>query len=197
MAITTSSASEARAFSIGPFKVQLLDYVANSGATSGTVTADNLKSVSHIVMGGGGAMKQTAAATFSANVATLAFSVPAETAASRTIDGVLYTAIANQGAGGNSITIQEVNGTGDVPAVTKGTETVFVTGTAIVVHIDPTAVTGSAQSDVAAAVTASTAASALVTASSASATVASVTAATPLQNGVTGGARGTLVCIGK
>lgn len=198
MAITTTnSTSQAAAFSIGPFKVQILDFVANSGATSGTVTADNLSKISHIITGGGGALRQTSAATMSGNVATLAFTVPAETAASRTIDGVLYTAVANLGADGNSITIQEVDGTGDLPPVTKGNETVFVTGNAIVVHIDPTAVTGSAQSDVAAAVTASVAASALVTASSASSTVASVTAATALQNGVTGGARGTLLCIGK
>lgn len=198
MAISiTDSASQAAAFSIGPFKVQIMNFVANSGATSGTVTADNLASISHIITGGGGGLRQTAAATMSGNVATMAFTVPAETAASRTIDGVLYTAVANLGAGGNSITIQEVDGTGDTPAVTKGTETVFVTGNAIVVHIDPTAVIGSAQSDVAAAVTASAAAAALVTASSASATVASVTAATPLQSGVTGGARGSLICIGK
>jgi hypothetical protein len=198
MSVTvTDMAFEPRSISQGPKKFQFVTVQALSGATSGTVTADRLNVIEHIVLPG--IKSHTAAPTFSGNVATLAFTVPAETAASRTIDGVLYTAVANLGAGGNSVTIQIVDGTGDVPAVTKGNETVAVSGTAIVVHIDPTAVTGSARNDVKAAVIASAAASALVTPSTVTSgtTVAAVTAATALQNGVTGGYIGNAICIGR
>lgn len=195
--ISSNSTAEARAISLGPIKMQILNFVANSGATSGTITANNLNTVSQIITGGGGALRQTAAATFSGNVATLTFTVPAETAASAVIDGVTYTAVANQGAAGNAITIQEVDGTGDMPPVVKGSETVFVTNSAIVVHIDPTVIIGSAQSDVRIAVNANAAAALLVLASGGDATVAAVTAATPLTGGVTGGARGSLICLGK
>ncbi len=197
MAITsTESTAYPQAWSVDNLKYQIKTWSAISGATSGTVQATNMPRLFHILVLGGN-LKHSAAPTFSGNTATLAFTVPAETAASRVIDGITYTAVADQGAGGNSITIQEVDGTGDLPPVTKGTETVFVTGTAIVVHIDPTAVSGSALTDVRVAVNASTAAAALVTATGTSATVASVTAATALQNGVWGGGRGTLLCIGS
>lgn len=198
MSIAASEASyEPASVSIGPVKIQTLEVVINSGATSGTVTASRLKDLYHILIPG--IKSYTAAPTYSGNVATLAFTVPAETAASRTIDGVLYTAVANLGIAGNSITIAEVDGTGDTPAVTKGNETVFVVGQAITVHIDPTAVTGSARDDVKAAVIASSAASALVTPSTVTSgtTVAAVTAPTALQNGVSGGCRCTAICIGR
>lgn len=197
MAITTTNSTAlSTGWSNANLKYQLLDWSALSGATSGTVTADGISRILHILVLGG-KLRHSAAPTFATNVATLAFTVPAETAATRTINGILYTATANQGAGGNSITVQLVDGTGDTPAVTNGTETVFVTAKAIVVHIDPTASTGSTETNVRIAVNASTAAAALVTATGTSATVASVTAATPLQNGVTGGGRGTLLCIGE
>jgi hypothetical protein len=198
MAVTvTDSTVQPASFSIGPRKIQLVKLSANSGATSGTITADNLRVVDQVIAPS--AMVFTAAKTYSGNVATLAFTVPTETAASRTIDGVLYTAVANQGANGNNITIQIVDGTGDTPAVTKGTETVAVSGSAIVVHIDPTAVTGSARTDVKAAIIASAAASALVTPSTVTSgtTVAAVTSATALQSGVTGGVVGVdCICVG-
>ncbi len=197
MSVTvTDSGSEPRSRSIGPLKQQTIRIVANSGATSGTVTADCLSRV--IALIAPSRMRFSAAKTYSGNVTTIAFTVPAETAASRTIDGVLYTAVANQGVQGNLITIQEVDGTGDTIPVTKGNETVFVTGSAIVVHIDPTAVSGSARDDVKAAIIASAAASALVVPSTVTAgtTVAVVTAATPLQSGVTGGSSGDAIAIG-
>jgi hypothetical protein len=196
MAITaTNSVAQPASFSIGDgFRAQLMTYRALTGATSGTVTADGLKNVVAIMLDG--QLKMTSAESFSGNVATLAFSVPAETAASASINGITYTAVANLGQDGNAITVQLVDGTGDTPAVTNGTETVFVTGNAIVVHIDPTAVTGSTRTNVRVAVNASAAAAALVTATGTSATVAAVTAATHLTSGVTGGARGSLVCLG-
>ncbi len=197
MAITaTKSEKFPQAFSLGDgIKAQIMDYRALSGSTAGTVTASELKTVVAIMLDG--QIKQTAAESFSGNVATLAFVVPAETAASATIDGILYTAVADLGQDANSITVQLVDGTGDTPPVVAGSETVAVSGTSIVVHIDPTAVTGSTRTQVRAAVNLSAAAAALVVASGSSATVAAVTAATPLTGGVTGGSRGTLICLGQ
>ncbi len=195
MAITVTEAAYKPSWSSSNLKYQLMDWSAISGATSGTVTATNLGRLFHVLVLGG-KLTHTAAPTYATNVATLAFTVPAETAASATINGITYTAKADQGAGGNDITVQLVDGTGDTPAVTNGTETVFVTAKAIVVHIDPTPVSGSSETNVRIAVNANAAAAALVTATGTSATVASVTAATHLANGVWGGGRGTLLCIG-
>lgn len=198
MAITTSEASyEPRSISLGPTKLQLVELTIATGQTSGTVTATRLKELYHIVIPG--IKSQTSAPTYATNVATLAFTVPAETAASRTIDGVLYTAVAGLGAAGNNITLALVDGTGDTIPVTKGNETVFVTGNAVSVHIDPTAVIGSARDDVKAAVLASVAASALLIPSTVTAgtTVATVTTATALQGGINGGFRGTAICLGR
>lgn len=72
-----NSAAEPRSFSIGPLKVQILTYSVASGDTSGTVTADALASISHIMLDGG--LVLSAAPTFAANVATLAFVNPAAT----------------------------------------------------------------------------------------------------------------------
>ncbi len=197
MAITTTaSVNVPPSFSLGDgLKAQMMTYRALTGATTGTITATELGDLVMVLLDG--QIEQTAATTFSGNVATLAFAVPAETAASAVVDGITYTAAANFGQDANSFTIQLVDGTGDTPPVVKGSETVSVTGTAIVVHIDPTAVTGSARTDVRVAVNLSAAAAALVTATGTSATVATVTAATPLASGVTGGARGSLICIGR
>lgn len=196
MSITSAnSTAEPRAIASGTMRQQVVTFSALSGATSGTVTADKLARINHILLGSGGIL-YTAAPTYATNIATLAFTVPAETAATATINGILYTAAANQGAAGNAITVQLVDGTGDTPAVTNGTETVFVTASAIVVHIDPTAVTGSTRTNVRIAVNAAADAAALVTATGTSATVAAVTAATPLAGGVTGGAAGSAVCYG-
>lgn len=64
-----------QSFSIGPVKVQLMNYTAVSGDTSGTITADNLSSIDAVVFGGG--LLITAAPTISGNVATIAFTDPA------------------------------------------------------------------------------------------------------------------------
>lgn len=192
--VTTDSGLEPRSSSIGPLKRQIVKLTALSGDTSGTVTADCLYRMVAIVAPS--AMKFTAAPTYATNVATLAFTVPTETAASASINGITYTAKANLGASGNNVTVQLVDGTGDVPAVTNGNETVFVTGSAIVVHIDPTAVTGSTRTNVRIAVNANAAAAALVTGAGTSATVAAVTAATHLTGGITGGIACDALCLG-
>ncbi len=198
MAITvTSPVQEPRSFSKGPIKFQLVNLALISGATSGTVTADRLKELYHILIPG--IKSHTAAPTYATNVATIACTVPAETAASRTIDGILYTAVADKGATGNSYTIQIIDGSGDIVPVTNGNEVVSVSGTAIAIRVDATAITGSTRTNVKAAVIASVAASALVVPSTVTSgsTIATVTAATPLQNGVSGGFYGPAICIGR
>jgi len=79
MAFSASNLSaEPRAISIGPLKVQLMTFTVASGDTSGTVTADKLSSIRFILIDG---VEQTSAATFSGNVATLAFKDPSTTGA--------------------------------------------------------------------------------------------------------------------
>lgn len=73
----SNSTKEPRSFSIGPLKVQIMTFSAASGDTSGTVTADALKEVFHVVVDG--AINHSAAPTFSGNVATLAFADPVAT----------------------------------------------------------------------------------------------------------------------
>lgn len=74
-----NSTKEPRSFSIGPLKVQLMTYSATTGDVSGTVTADALKELHHVIIDG--RIVQTGAASISGNVATLAFVNPAATIA--------------------------------------------------------------------------------------------------------------------
>ncbi len=77
MALTASNVTgEPRAFSLGPVKCQLINFSVASGDTSGTITADSLIGIDQIIVTG---ITQTAAPTFSGNVATLAFADPAAT----------------------------------------------------------------------------------------------------------------------
>lgn len=73
--VATNSTGEPRSYSIGPVKIQVLDYTCVSGDTSGVVTADNLTSIISVIVGG--ALAVTAAPTISGNTATLAFTDPA------------------------------------------------------------------------------------------------------------------------
>lgn len=72
-----ASTKEARSFSIGPVKVQIMTYSAASADVAGTITADRLKEIYHVILDG--AIHHTAAPTYSGNVATLAFADPAAT----------------------------------------------------------------------------------------------------------------------
>lgn len=77
MAITTSAPSNfSNGYSVGPQKIQQLNFTAASGATSGTATFDRLSSIDYVIFTG---LTQTAAPTFSGNVATFAFTDPAAT----------------------------------------------------------------------------------------------------------------------
>lgn len=71
----TDSTSEPRAFSQGPLLMQIMTWTALSGDTSGSVTADRMHSVSHIIIDGG--LVMSAAPTYATNVVTLAFNDPA------------------------------------------------------------------------------------------------------------------------
>lgn len=73
-----ASTKEPRSFSLGPVKCQVMTYSVASGDTSGTVTAGALKELYHVIVDGPCGVA-TAAATFSGNVATLAFVNPAAT----------------------------------------------------------------------------------------------------------------------
>lgn len=75
--VATNASAEARSWSIGPLKVQILDFSAASGDTSGTVTADALAEVRLVLVGGG--IVQSAVPTYATNVATLTFVDPAAT----------------------------------------------------------------------------------------------------------------------
>ena len=194
MAVTTTAAAfQPRSVSLGPTKIQIVELIAVSGATSGTVTASRLNEIYHIIVPG--ITSHTAAPTYATNVATLAFTVPAETAATLVYDtSITLTAVADLGIAGNDITLTVTDGS---PTVTAGNEVVTVSGTDISVSIDATPVTGSSRTQVRAAINASAAAAALVTATGTSATVAATLTETPLAGGVSGGFRGSAICIGK
>lgn len=114
---------------MGPLKAQLLTYTAASGDTSGTVTADQLIKIEHILIGEG-AIRLTAAPTFSSNVATLAFTVPATAAATASLavtTPIVLTSVAT-GQTRNGTTFKTVVNA----AAANPTDTVLVafTGTA-------------------------------------------------------------------
>lgn len=69
----TISTTEPRANSIGVMKCEVYTYTAVSGDTTGTITSKNLNKVFHVLIDG---ISYTAAPTFSANAATLAFTDP-------------------------------------------------------------------------------------------------------------------------
>lgn len=186
VASVREAAYEPKSISVGPVRIQLVELVINSGASSGTVTASRLKDLFNIIIPG--IKSQTAAPTFSGNIATLAFTVPTETAASVVKGGVTYTAVANLGSAGNSITVAYTGG------ATAGAEVVTVVGSAISVQIENGV---STITQVRTAVNASAAAAALVVATGTSATVVATATATSLAGGVSGGFRNTAICIGR
>lgn len=76
MALTvTPSTTEKRKVAFGgPLKAEFYTYTALSGDTSGTITSLNMHTLYHVLMDG---VVQSAAATFSNNIATLTFVDPA------------------------------------------------------------------------------------------------------------------------
>lgn len=184
MAVTVTNSSKLRpAFSIGPLNVQIVEISAASGATSGTVTADSLKRIDHILLPN--SFVHTAAPTFSGNVATLTFTVPAATAATLTKGGVTYEAVATD-ATGNLISVTYTDG------ATAGAEVVTVTGNAISVQIESGV---STITEVRTAVNLEAAAAALVTATGTSGTAVAAAAASFLTGGISG-AVGSALCFG-
>jgi len=188
MAVTvTNSSRQPRAFALGPIKAQIVEISAASAANSGTVTADKLTSIEHILLPS--TFTHTAAPTFSGNVATLAFSVPTSTAATLIVQDLTYTADALDNTG-NLISVAYTGG------ANAGSEVVTVTGNAISVQIQ----TGvSTATQVKTAVDASAPASALisVTVSGVGATAQVTATAAFLAGGITGGAVGSALCLGR
>lgn len=77
MALTaTNLSAEPRSFSVGPLKMQLINFSIANGDTSGTITCDALSSVVYVSLHG---LALTAAPTFATNVVTLAFVDPTAT----------------------------------------------------------------------------------------------------------------------
>lgn len=75
------SGSLARAWSIGPVKIEIQSFVAATSDTSGTVTAKCLSSVDQVLVMSDGTLCQTAAPSISGLTATLAFADPASACA--------------------------------------------------------------------------------------------------------------------
>lgn len=78
-AATAATGDLGRAYSNGAKKVQYMTWAAASGDTSGTITATALSRIDLVIMSGG--LTLTSAATYSGNVATLAFADPVATIA--------------------------------------------------------------------------------------------------------------------
>lgn len=187
MATTISALSGdiGRAFSLGNLRAQLVSISAASGDTTATLTAPSIASVLAIILPQN--FKQSAAPSFSANAATLAFAVPVATAATLEKGGVTYTAVATDQSG-NLITVAYTAG------ATAGAEVVSVVGNAISVQIEDGV---STITQVRTAVNAAAPAAALVTATGTSATPVDIAAATALTGGITGGAFGHALLLGR
>ena len=83
----TDSSRMRRGISLGPIKMQFLTYTCLSTDTSGTVTADGMAEITAILIDG---VQQSAAATFSGNVATLAFVCPTGSTTSPSGDIIVF-----------------------------------------------------------------------------------------------------------
>jgi hypothetical protein len=179
----TNSTKVATPFASDGKKFQILTFKADPGDTSGTVTADGLHEMQHLYLPA--SLTNTAAATFSGNVATLAFTVPSHSAAALTLQGITYTAV-DKGDAGNSITIAYTSGG------TAGAEVVTVSGAAISIQIESGV---STRTQVRTAFNLSAEAAALATATGTSATAATTVGATPLTGGVS--YYGTCLAVGR
>lgn len=78
----TKSTKEPRAFSIGPYKIEIYTYTAANTDTAGTITSTTLSTIEHAIVDG---VIQTSVPSFAANVATLAFTDPGAGGAAGTI----------------------------------------------------------------------------------------------------------------
>lgn len=72
--VATNPTNESRAYSVGPQKIQQVNFSIISGDVSGTITCDRLNSIDFVQVHGVGL---TSAPTFAGNVITLAFADPA------------------------------------------------------------------------------------------------------------------------
>jgi hypothetical protein len=166
---------------------QFIPYTIASGATSGSITATSLSRIIHIVMGDSSGLINTAAPTYSGNAATLAFTVPTSTAATRVTQGLTLTAVATDNTG-NLISIRFTGG------ATAGAEVVTVVGNAITVQVESGV---STVTQVRTAMQAEAACTALVTTTGTDTATVATASALLLTGGITGGTAGTAFCIGN
>lgn len=182
---TALTADAGRPFSLGELKAQLVSVSAASGDTSGTLTAPSIANLLAVILPG--SFKLSAATTFSANAATLAIIVPTATAATLTLGGVTYTAVAVDNTG-NNIRVRYTGG------ATAGAEVVTVAGNDVTVQIEDGV---STITQVRVAFNLSAPAAALATATGTSGTAVSIAAYTALAGGITGGGAGHALLIGR
>lgn len=185
MALTLGT--QTRQASWGSRREMKIDYTVASGDTTATVTVKSLSRLDHIIDGSGGVLTYTAAPTYSSNVATLAFTVPTATAATKVTQGLTLTAVATDNTG-NLISVAFTSGG------TAGAEVVTVVGNAISVQIQSGV---STITQVRTAMQAAAACTALVTTTGTSASTVTTASAVFLTGGITGGGAGTFICFGK
>ena len=184
----TESSSYPFTFALGDgVKCQIVNVTAASGDTTGTLTAQRFTRLFHVQLPT--SFLHTAAPTFSGRAATLAYTVPASTAATAVIQDLTYTAVATNQSG-NLVNIAYTTGG------TAGSEVVTVIGNAISIQIE-TAVSTATQ--VKAAFDGSAAALALATVAisgTGSTAQTAPVAATFLTGGITGGGLGVALLYG-
>lgn len=186
MALALTAASSAnRKHSLGPVYEQVVDYTVASGDTTATITAPTISKIL-MVMDGSNVLTHTAAPTYSGNVATLAFTVPASTAATKVTQGLTLTAVATDNTG-NAITIAFTGG------ATAGAEVVTVVGNAISVQIQSGT---STVTQVRTAMQAAAPCTALVTTTGTNASTVATAGAVSLTGGITGGGAGAFLILG-
>lgn len=74
--VTTLPADQSRAYSVGPLKIQLMNFSVASGDTSAVITPPDLHSIAYYMIHGVG---ETAPGVISGNTLTLAFADPLAT----------------------------------------------------------------------------------------------------------------------
>lgn len=77
--VVTNPTGAVRAWGSGPHRLQVVNFAAASGDTTGTITADSLIEIRAVIIGGG--LVQTAQPSFAAgdNTCTIAFADPLAT----------------------------------------------------------------------------------------------------------------------
>lgn len=178
---------EARPFKMGNLDAQLIDVTAYSGSTSGTLKATGIATLYHVILPSG--MTQTTAPSYSGNTATLAFTVPAETIATAVIQDLTWSAAANRGAFPNGASVDYIDDE------QSGTEYILFDEGQIVCHIQSGVTTATELKAVADATPGLS--TYWTVAVSGTGSNAQSTDSGLFAGGVSGGAFGTALCLGR